>query len=105
MFDLQNTSSENTFKKVTDKQALGYIDNGIIGITKQEFKKIEDDTTKLQPKIKKVAIRSLDNIYWGGVGSVKIGINFVTEDQAEKWLTKSNIKLLTPEEVAMEFGL
>jgi hypothetical protein len=104
MFDLQNTSSQNTFKKVTEKQALGYTHNGIIGTTVQEFKKIEDIQSE-HIKLKKVAIRSADNIYWGGVGSVKIGINFVTEEQAEKWLTKQNITLLTPEEVAREFNL
>jgi hypothetical protein len=54
---------------------------------------------------KTVALVSTRNVTWNGVGSVKVGYNIVTEEQAEKWLTRNHITVATPEDVAKGYGL
>jgi len=51
-----------------------------------------------------VAIHSTKNVVWEGVGKVEKGYNIVTKAQADKWVTRSHIRLATPEEVAREYG-
>ena len=53
----------------------------------------------------KVAIYSPRNISWVGVGKVSKGYNIMTKDKAELWLTRSNIRIALPEEVAKEYGI
>lgn len=62
--------------------------------------------TPSKKKIKKdtVAIHSTKNVLWPGIGEVTRGYNIVTQEVAEKWLTRSHIRSATPEEVAREFG-
>lgn len=57
-----------------------------------------------EDKPEKVAIHSSKNVTWNGVGKVYRGYNIVSKDAAEKWLTRSHVRLATPEEVAKEFG-
>lgn len=52
----------------------------------------------------KVAVHSSKNVTWSGVGKVYRGYNIVSKEAAEKWLTRSHIRLATPEEIAQEFG-
>jgi hypothetical protein len=40
-----------------------------------------------------------------GVGQVKIGINYVTPDEAKEWSKRDHITVLSPEQVAKEYGL
>jgi|688.fasta_scaffold1519692_1 hypothetical protein len=54
---------------------------------------------------KTVALLSTRNVSWNGVGKVEVGYNIVTEEQAEKWLTRNHITLATPEDVAKGYGL
>ena len=64
---------------------------------------------KDKPKIqetkneKKVAIFSSKNVNWEGVGQVSRGYNILFEEEANKWLTRSHVRLATPKEVAEEF--
>lgn len=51
-----------------------------------------------------VAIHSTKNVVWEGVGKVEKGYNIVSKAEADKWLTRSHIRLATPEEVAREYG-
>jgi hypothetical protein len=51
-----------------------------------------------------VALFSTKNVTWSEVGKVYRGYNIVEKDAAEKWLTRSHIRIATPEEVAKEFG-
>lgn len=55
-------------------------------------------------KEEKVALHSTKNVTWNGVGKVYRGYNIVSKDAAEKWLTRSHVRLATPEEVAGEFS-
>jgi hypothetical protein len=53
---------------------------------------------------KKVAIVSERNITWQEVGKVYRGLNLVDEDAAQKWLTRSSIRLATEKEIHKEFN-
>lgn len=52
----------------------------------------------------KVAIWSPKNSYWEGVGRVKTGYNIVTKEASVKWLTRKDVRLATPQEVATYYG-
>jgi hypothetical protein len=68
---------------------------------------VEAKPAKVEKKTaeKTVALFSTRNVTWNGVGSVSVGHNIVTDEQAEKWLTRSHITLATPEDVAKGYGL
>jgi hypothetical protein len=74
-------------------------------------KPVEEKPEKVEKSSKKVtnektvALLSTRNVSWTGVGTVEVGYNIVTEEQAEKWLTRSHITLATPEDVAKGYGL
>ena len=67
----------------------------------------EDDLPEVKnldkPK-EKVAIFSQGNISWNGVGTLEKGYNIVTKEASVKWLTRKNVRLATPEEVAKHYG-
>jgi hypothetical protein len=53
----------------------------------------------------KVAVYSTRNVFWDGVGRIKRGYNIMTQEKAEKWLTRDHARLASPEEVAKEYDL
>jgi hypothetical protein len=77
---------------------------------KEEVLEVEDKPTKT-PKVDKksaektVALLSTRSVSWNGVGKVEVGYNIVTEEQAEKWLTRNHITVATPSDVAKGYGL
>lgn len=86
-------------------QVLGNV-NGAIGATTMvpEPKKPVVKKEKKAAKQDTVAIHSTKNVTWPGVGKVYVGYNIVEKEESEKWLTRSHIRLATPQEVAKEFG-
>jgi hypothetical protein len=52
----------------------------------------------------KVAVYSTKNIHWAKVGHLTPGYNIVTKDASEKWLTRKQVRLATPEELASYYG-
>jgi len=84
-------------------QSLGSVEGGAIGAT------VAPRTPKAGPvkssaKKETVALYSTKNVTWSGVGKVYHGYNIVDKDAADQWLTRSHIRVATPEEVAKEFG-
>ncbi len=87
-------------------QSLGFIEGGVIGATKKpRGKKEKPSNNSVEISEEKVAIYSDKNYYWAAAGKVYRGYNIVTKDKAEKWLTRTGVRLATPEEVANEFGV
>ena len=85
-------------------QALGSVEDGVIGATtapKAPERKKKGKSTEVKET---VALYSTKNVTWSEVGKVYRGYNIVEKDAAEKWLTRSHIRIATPEEVAKEFG-
>lgn len=85
------------------KPSLAPVANGVLGSSSAEKK----EKVVAQPQAdesEKVAIFSTRNVSWTGVGKVVTGYNIVKESEAKKWLTRSHVRLATPDEVAKEFG-
>jgi hypothetical protein len=84
-------------------QALGFTETGAIG-------SMAADGPKKEPKpvsvdlADKVALYSTKSVRWEEVGSLSRGYNIVTKAQADKWLTRSHVRLATPEEVKKVLG-
>lgn len=85
-------------------QALGSVAAGVIGATTAPKTSEKKKSSKTAAKKETVALYSTKNVTWSEVGKVYRGYNIVDKDAAEKWLTRSHIRVATPEEVAKEFG-
>jgi hypothetical protein len=96
--------SKGTRKKGGVKTpGLAPVHNGALGSSKVE-KINKEKPDYIKPETEKVALHSTKNVYWNDLGEIKRGYNIVRKDRAEKWLTRSHVRLATPEEVAKEFG-
>jgi hypothetical protein len=85
-------------------QALGSVAEGVIGATTAAKAAPKKKEAKPATKKETVAIHSTRNVTWSGVGKVYRGYNIVEKEAADQWLTRSHIRIATPEEVAKEFG-
>lgn len=107
----EESSSEDLITaKATSKKSdggkqefIGDIETGAIGVTAKAPKKKTATKTSAK-KDATVAIYSSKNVVWESVGKVEKGYNIVTQKDADKWLTRSHVRLATPEEVAREYG-
>ena len=52
----------------------------------------------------KIAIHSSKSLYWVKVGPLTPGYNIVTKEASEKWLTRKQVRLATPEELVSYYG-
>lgn len=87
-------------------QSLGSLANGAIGATKKTRAKKTTVKVDSSPEtVEKIAIHSDKNYYWGSAGKIYRGYNIVAKEKADKWLTRTGVRLATPEEVAKEFGV
>ena len=83
-------------------QALGFTETGAIGSMAADGPKIViEQSVDLSEK---VALHSTKSVRWEEVGAISKGYNIVTKAQADKWLTRSHVRIATPEEVQKAFG-
>lgn len=87
-----------------EEQALGAVANGVIGASFAPKAPKKKAQPKPEKDAKTVAIKSTKNVSWVGVGKVSKGINIVSEKEADQWLTRDHITLVSPSDVAKEFG-
>ena len=61
----------------------------------------ETDKIVVEPQApkEKVAIYSLRNLTWTGVGALTKGYNIVTKEDADQWIQNKSVRTATPEEV------
>ena len=52
----------------------------------------------------KIAVYSTKNLHWERVGQLKLGYNIVTKEASEKWITRKQVRLATPEELVSYYG-
>jgi hypothetical protein len=79
-------------------QSLGFTETGAIGSMAADGPK--KDIKPAKDLGDKVAIYSTSNVRWEEAGgAVYRGVNIVTKDQADKWLTRAHVRLATTEEV------
>lgn len=83
-------------------QSLGFTKTGAIGSMAADgpSKTIKTDVDLSE----KVAVHSTKSVRWESVGAISKGYNIVTKAQADKWLTRSHVRIATPEEVKKAFG-
>ncbi len=67
-------------------------------------KNTEELVVKPQEPKEKVAVYSLRNLSWTGVGALNKGYNIVTKEDAEKWITHKSVRTASPEEVKRAYG-
>jgi hypothetical protein len=97
-------NSSSTTKKGGKKvPGLSPVNNGAIGSSKVE-KINKPKNVVVKNEVEKVALHSTKNVHWDGVGSLSKGFNIVRKDKSEKWLTRSHVRLATPEEVAKGYS-
>ena len=87
-----------------EEQALGAVANGVIGASTTPKAPKKKPVAKQEKDPKTVAIKSTKNVSWVGVGKVSKGINIVSEKEADQWITRDHITLVSPQDVAKEFG-
>jgi hypothetical protein len=102
--EVQAVVEAPSYQAPEEVQALGSVAAGVIGATKAPRSSEKKKSGKAAEKVETVAIYSTKNVTWSEVGKVYRGYNIVEKDAAEKWLTRSHIRIATPEEVAKEFG-
>jgi hypothetical protein len=84
-------------------QALGFTETGAIGSMAADGPKKEPKPMSVDLS-EKVALHSTKSVRWEEVGAIARGYNIVTKAQADKWLTRSHVRIATPEEVKKAFG-
>ena len=83
-------------------QSLGFTETGAIGSMAADGpSKVVNSEVSLSGK---VALYSTKSVRWEEVGTLNRGYNIVTQKQADKWLTRSHVRVATPEEVQKAFG-
>lgn len=82
--------------------AVAPVADNVIGSATAKKTTKKKSTKKSAPKVETVALYSTRNVSWIGVGRVNVGLNLVTKDQADKWLTRDHIRAADPKEVAEE---
>jgi hypothetical protein len=87
---------------VESQPAISDVADGVIGSGSSKKKPAAPKIQK--PEGEKVALFSEKNIYWEGVGRLSKGYSIVDAEDSEKWLSRSFIRLATPEEIKQEFG-
>ena len=84
-------------------QSLGFTETGAIGSMAADGPK--RDINPEQGLGDKVAIYSTSNVRWEEAnGAIYKGVNIVTKEQADKWLTRSHVRIATPDEVQKVLG-
>ncbi len=83
-------------------QALGFTETGAIGSMAADGpSKTINSEVNLSGK---VALHSTKSVHLQEVGTLSRGYNIVTQKQADKWLTRSHVRIATPEEIQKAFG-
>jgi hypothetical protein len=101
---VQEVVEAPSYQAPEEVQALGAVAEGVIGATTARKTSEKKKQVKAPEKKETVALYSTKNVTWSEVGKVYRGYNIVSKDASEKWLTRSHIRVATPEEVAKEFG-
>jgi len=85
-------------------QAVGSVADGAIGVATTPRPAKKSAPAKKKAAQETVALHSTKNVTWPGVGKVYSGYNVVDKAAADQWLTRSHIRVATPDEVAKAFG-
>jgi hypothetical protein len=91
-------------RSTSEVQAVGSVADGAIGVASAPRPAKKAAPAKKKAAEDTVALHSTKNVTWPGVGKVYTGYNVVDKAAADQWLTRSHIRVATPDEVAKAFG-
>jgi ribosomal protein S16 len=100
VFELKSYAKKNNINldgATTKMEILETIGSFIPNPKKEKIKETNIDQEK-------VALYSTRNLHWLKVGNLKIGYNIVDKEASEKWLTRKQVRIATPEELASYYG-
>lgn len=84
----------------TKNEILEVIFSFIPTPAQEEAKKKTKNSSK-----EKVAVFSIRNLFWNGVGELNSGYTILPKEESEKWLSHKAVRLATPEEVAKHYKI
>lgn len=88
-----------------EKPGIVPVGNGVIGSGKVKREPVAKKEPKVEaPVVEKVAVLSSRNLVWQGVGKLVKGYNFVSKEDAAKWLTLDTVREASPQEVKATLG-
>ena len=99
VFELKAYAKKNNIilnEAKTRNEILEIINNFVPELAQEVKEEVKTD--------KKVALYSLGNLHWQGVGQLVTGYNIVSKESSEKWLTLKKVRTETPEELASYYG-
>ena len=99
VFELKSYAKKNNIilnEAKTRNEILEIINNFVPELAQEVKEEVKTD--------KKVALYSLGNLHWQGVGQLVTGYNIVSKESSEKWLTLKKVRTATPEELASYYG-
>ena len=99
VFELKAYAKKNNIilnEAKTRNEILEIINNFVPELAQEVKEEVKTD--------KKVALYSLGNLHWQGVGQLVTGYNIVSKESSEKWLTLKKVRNATPEELASYYG-
>lgn len=99
------TASVKPSGQVSDPSATSNENGVLISPQPAKVKTTPKPEPRPQDDPTKVAIHSPRNLAWKGVGKLNSGYNFVTREEADKWLTIRSVTEASPEEVARHYGI
>lgn len=99
-----SSGSRGSAAPKTTKQAISSVEAGVIGTGRVETVPKAASKQPSKATAEKVAVFSTRNVSWPENGKVFKGYNILTKQQAEAWLTRSHVRLATPEEVSKELS-
>jgi hypothetical protein len=67
-------------------------------------KETKEPVVKPQSPEEKVAVYSVRNLSWNGVGALSKGYNIVTREECDQWITNKSVRIADPEEVKRAYG-
>lgn len=67
-------------------------------------KETEELVVEHQAPKEKVAVYSLRNLNWSGLGELSKGYNIVTKEDSDKWITHKAVRIADPAEVKRAYG-
>lgn len=59
---------------------------------------------KKDSPVDRVALYSIKNLHWNGVGDLEKGYNIVSKEDSEKWLVRNDVRMATPDELTKFYG-
>ena len=83
-----------------EESVLAPVENGAIGsATRKKESKPAAKKPAAKKKTETVAIHSVRNISWNGVGRIKKGYNLVDASEADQWVTLDGVRKADPSEI------